>query len=473
VVRTLVETVEQATEDSRARAHDALQLLGRLGDPDAAEALREAAVHASAAVRGSAVQSLGWSGSRSDVPLIASRLGDAEIFVRTRARAALAELGGRAAADALLASLSGLSDLECGDAQAALAWLGDRRDLESIRALARGRLSMPYYEGRELSDRGWGSVYALFREGPEQDRRAFLEQALRMAREAVVDDPDRPWVELALGVKENIGAVFGELGWAGFIEEADRARAELAEQTAALRPTVARHITQQRMSAVRCEPLLARSVPRRAMVRLQSEPTEDAEYPAAKFGGQPDWVGEPTWPLGPGDWPMIFYGQLPLLGSPTRVAYIFFSVEVDDTWTALSQGNAVVVQPGSAPQVPTAARSTGPQLFHSVSEPGRYRSLVRNRPYERFVLLERGADPPRWSWPELPEHSYVADAHEDWRKIGGTPIFLQGEQFPAGEGWEFAFQFSADWAGHEFGDGAECYGFVTRDGGGAFLWQCH
>jgi hypothetical protein len=41
--------------------------------------------------------------------------------------------------------------------------------------------------------------------------------------------------------------------------------------------------------------------------------------------------------------------------------------------------------------------------------------------------------------------------------VGGTPLF----------------QFSADWAGRELGDGAQCHGFVREDGAGAFLWHCH
>lgn len=57
--------------------------------------------------------------------------------------------------------------------------------------------------------------------------------------------------------------------------------------------------------------------------------------------------------------------------------------------------------------------------------------------------------------------------------MAGKPLTPQGEQLPPGDGWTFAFQFSAAWAGRELGDGAECYGFVREDGTGAFLWQCH
>jgi hypothetical protein len=52
-------------------------------------------------------------------------------------------------------------------------------------------------------------------------------------------------------------------------------------------------------------------------------------------------------------------------------------------------------------------------------------------------------------------------------------MYLQGDEEPLGEGWTFAFQFTAAWFGDELADGAECYGFVNTDGAGAFLWQCH
>jgi hypothetical protein len=55
-------------------------------------------------------------------------------------------------------------------------------------------------------------------------------------------------------------------------------------------------------------------------------------------------------------------------------------------------------------------------------------------------------------------------------KIGGTPLFLQAEDGPSGDGWRFAFQFDAGWAGS---DGGICHGFVNDGGRGAMLWQRH
>ena len=39
------------------------------------------------------------------------------------------------------------------------------------------------------------------------------------------------------------------------------------------------------------------------------------------------------------------------------------------------------------------------------------------------------------------------------------------------QGWRNAFQFDADWAGHELADGAVCHGFIRDDGSAAFMWD--
>lgn len=102
------------------------------------------------------------------------------------------------------------------------------------------------------------------------------------------------------------------------------------------------------------------------------------------------------------------------------------------------------------------------------------RQKRRKTPGELFVPLTLGADPVTWDWSDQgPDHAIHNDPPGMWAKIGGTPQFLQGDEFPPGDGWKFALRFSADSAGQELGDGAECYAFVTDDGRGAFLWQCH
>lgn len=205
-----------------------------------------------------------------------------------------------------------------------------------------------------------------------------------------------------------------------------------------------------------------RTVTKRAMVGLSPQPPSDP--PAAKFGGHPDWLSQPQWPLEPDGRPMTFYGQLPLPEHSGQIAYLFIGSR--DNWQPLSDGNAVVVQPASTCHRPTVATARGPRLYERVHELDGFVQFSYARAYERFVELRDAADPASWQ----PDQDTMV---EDWNKIGGTPRFLQDEQWPPGDGWRFAAQFTAGWAGRELADGAECYIFVRDDLNAAFLWQCH
>lgn len=225
--------------------------------------------------------------------------------------------------------------------------------------------------------------------------------------------------------------------------------------------------------AVKLEPLAPRTVPRAGITGLvDSEPDSDSPAPG-KFGGQPDWMDRPAWPVTSTGRPLIFYGQLPVPGTEA-IAYIFVNGDEDaPTWKPLSEGNALVVQPDGEAHLPTVERDRGPQLYEPVVEPFRFGGARHWRPFCRWIATTPGADPTEWAWPHLPAGQWQRDNHGDWNKLGGTPLFLQGEDWPPGEGWRFAFQFSAGWAAQELADGAECYGFVNESGAGAFLWQCH
>jgi hypothetical protein len=63
------------------------------------------------------------------------------------------------------------------------------------------------------------------------------------------------------------------------------------------------------------------------------------------------------------------------------------------------------------------------------------------------------------------------NAREDLNAIGGTPDFLQREEYPTGDGWQFALQFSTAWAALDLGDGAEAYGFLHDDLSSPWLTQ--
>ena len=97
-----------------------------------------------------------------------------------------------------------------------------------------------------------------------------------------------------------------------------------------------------------------------------------------KFGGQPVWLEDPTWPLAPATGePTEFVAQVQLdpevFGNQQEtMAYLFVADAVwsEDTWDPDSGESAVVIQPGDPPAVPTAGRRGGPTLHHVFNERG-------------------------------------------------------------------------------------------------------
>lgn len=206
-----------------------------------------------------------------------------------------------------------------------------------------------------------------------------------------------------------------------------------------------------------------------------------------KFGGQPAWHGAPQWPLSrtTGN-PMRFLCQVALderlfPGALGKMAYVFMTDEddyVDGTWEPDGGENAVVVQPGAAPShVAVAARATGPTLYDMVEVPGRDRPAPCGREYEaRLSIRDEPAFQPedaRCDWSE-DDFARYATALEG-NKVGGAPIFLQGDEFPDGGPWRLLLQLDAVRVPFSvnFGDRGIGYAFIDAAGQTAkLLWQC-
>jgi uncharacterized protein YwqG len=197
--------------------------------------------------------------------------------------------------------------------------------------------------------------------------------------------------------------------------------------------------------------------------------------PVTKFGGQPVWLTEPEWPLSKetGE-PMRFIGQVALYseifdGVEGKMAYIFMSDGedyVDGTWEPEGGENAVIIQP-NGDNVETKSLVTGPSLYQMEEREGS--ELLHSILCEFSVELRLGDDPERGF-----EDDTDGAAYEEV-KIGGTPIFLQGEEYPEGGGWRLLLQMdSASVPFHvNFGDAGVGYAFISGDGNkGRFLWQC-
>lgn len=429
-------------------------MLRNIGDERAAPVLREALKHPDTGVRLGALVSLGWSGDTADVRLVGALLRDEDPELRHEAQITVAELGGPEAVELLGAQLDHWTGRDLLTILHGLAWLGDERCIDPLLALA------PESLGR---DGGPQLAWSVVHVGTAAHARELGAMVVSVVRENVdhadsrghargVRAHDDLCVYTAIRekypeVQEEVHRGLDDAGWSRF-------------------PTSP--WADSRQTWQESEPVGARIVPRLHFVNFTDSPVRNGSDPPAKFGGLPDWRDEPTWPVSPDGQPLVFFGQLPLLEEPPRTAYIFFGG--DRSWEPLGPASAVVVQPGPPPHLSTIAAREGPRLYDSVAvEPRRFRPRHRVLPLLRFVDLEVGADPERFEWP--PESRPIYD-RRDWNKIGGTPNWFQGPEQPPGDGWRFAFQFTAGYAAVELGDGAECYGFVHEDGRGAILWQC-
>lgn len=193
--------------------------------------------------------------------------------------------------------------------------------------------------------------------------------------------------------------------------------------------------------------------------------------PVTKFGGQPVWHDAPQWPLSrtTGN-PMRFICQVALdprlfPDAIGKMAYVFMTDEdeyVDGTWEPDGGENAVIIQPAPlAAGVRTSPQATGPTLFDMVQMPG----------YERLAPLEREYAVAMRLAEEPPFQPQALGGN----KLGGSPVFLQGDEFPDEGEWRLLLQLdSADVPfSVNFGDAGVAYAFIDPTGQAAkMLWQC-
>jgi hypothetical protein len=187
---------------------------------------------------------------------------------------------------------------------------------------------------------------------------------------------------------------------------------------------------------------------------------------APKFGGQPEWLSKPRWPLSRSTGrPMRFVCQVPIppgLAGDQQVAYVFYGSGdadeyVDWGWTSGSGENAVILQPTSfRAAVLTTSIDTGPVLQRAVERDGR-------RVLEDVELAAEvvDVDVP----PDRPTTQYL-----------GEPVWVQNDETPTRGQWRFLMQIDShtDRFCLNWGDAGVGYVFVAEDGTAArFLWQCY
>jgi hypothetical protein len=224
-----------------------------------------------------------------------------------------------------------------------------------------------------------------------------------------------------------------------------------------------------------------------ACLRLQfieaGKPIRDL---VTKFGGEPVWLTGPQWPVSRSTGELmrficqirlepVLFGEL-----PAQIAYLFITdppgQSVHGTWDPEAGENAIVLQPGS-PTVEVRAATGRPTLCRMVKRLLRPRLVAE--PGEWAAALAPGEDPDfipeqeRLNWE--PEQVVAYLQAVEGNKLGGTPGFLQGDQFPTGGPWKLLLQLDSTDVPFSinFGDAGIGYGFLARDGSEArFLWQC-
>ena len=211
-----------------------------------------------------------------------------------------------------------------------------------------------------------------------------------------------------------------------------------------------------------------------------------------KFGGQPDWLGPPTWPVGEtlGE-PMRFLAQIRLPKSLRvgghRMAYLFLADHdpragnmpyLDD-----AGDNAVILQGGErfVPNVKTLPTARGPTLRVGVKS--RYSTVIDDDPTspvaEVPVRLRRATEPAPLSevelhelWQEDRDAYNKRSAATGPSKVGGSPRWLQGPDTPSGGPWRLLAQVDIEhvpcWAPFD----GWLFAFVAADGTeGRMLYQ--
>ena len=205
-----------------------------------------------------------------------------------------------------------------------------------------------------------------------------------------------------------------------------------------------------------------------------------------KFGGQPVWKGKPCWPIGKSTGkPMEFICQVVIPkelfpNAAGKVVYLFMAAgdshETPSTWEPDSGDNAAIVQPDGNPDS-AKEQADGPTLHRWVeSEPNRG---ALKRLFQTKVKRERRSC--EFVVRAIPYESETSRPDRDAEhfgggtKLGGRPDFVQGEEYPAGEGWRLLMQIDSARVPFDinFGDAGIGYLFLSQDGSQAkFLWQC-
>lgn len=195
-----------------------------------------------------------------------------------------------------------------------------------------------------------------------------------------------------------------------------------------------------------------------------------------KFGGQPNWICEPQWPMSSA-WDnkqMMFLCQILLDGNifgckTNKMAYIFIThaeKPYDDFFDPdiiFEDGgeNAIIIQPDGEilPDLQIKNISTGPTIFDN-----------NGISFEGYPNLEFSFDPEfinENNYRQLSKHDQnIYFEKIDGNKIGGVPCFFEGDEFPNNNiNWKLLLQLNSNFLPFYLNLGASptVFAFISED----------
>lgn len=195
-------------------------------------------------------------------------------------------------------------------------------------------------------------------------------------------------------------------------------------------------------------------MPLKTQFQIVESPAKISE-PINKFGGQPVWIAEPSWPLDPetGE-QMLFLGQIALdqelfPDSDGTMVYIFFGESSEPIY---NEAFAVVIQTAenvhtSGDEIEFVKEATGPTIYELDEEHEavykEYRVVLEPKENEDSIPLEE-----RYTINDLDYDTgfHFTRPEIAGNKIGGQPIYIEGldippEQFTSNE-WLLLLQLA-------------------------------
>jgi hypothetical protein len=221
-------------------------------------------------------------------------------------------------------------------------------------------------------------------------------------------------------------------------------------------------------------------------------PGDPSARGSTRFGGQPDWIDTPAWPVGRTlGGPMRFLAQValprPLRVSGHRMAYLFLAdhdpARFNLPYEYDAGDNAVILQGGGGfvPDVEVRPMRQGPTLRlgrkpkHGLRIDDDPASPETHVPVSLAAATEPDPLPEQelhWLYKEDPKAFEAYAKQLKPSKVGGSPLWLQGPDTPLGGPWKLLAQVDIEhvpcWAPFD----GWLYTFVAEDGtSGRMLYQ--